>query len=87
MRSWPLTAYGGVLASCVPSCGNQGAYSSFGVSGGHLNPALTLAFAMLRRVRWRDVPAYLAGQFMGSFLAAVLSFVIYTDGTPNGAGV
>jgi glycerol uptake facilitator protein len=47
------------------------------VSGGHLNPAMTLAFAVYRRLPWREVVPYWTGQFAGAFCAAALVFVIF----------
>ncbi|MHB8529619.1 MAG: MIP/aquaporin family protein [Caulobacteraceae bacterium] len=41
------------------------------VSGAHLNPAVTLAFAARRNFPWRRVPAYVAAQIAGAVLAAV----------------
>lgn len=41
------------------------------VSGAHLNPAVTLAFALRRDFPWRRVPGYLLAQFAGAILAAV----------------
>jgi aquaporin Z len=40
------------------------------VSGAHLNPAVTLAFALRRNFPWARVPAYLAAQFVGGVAAA-----------------
>ena len=37
------------------------------ISGAHFNPAVTLADASQGGIRWRDVPAYLAAQFVGAF--------------------
>lgn len=41
------------------------------VSGAHLNPAVTLAFALRKDFPWRRVPGYLLAQLLGSILAAV----------------
>lgn len=41
------------------------------VSGAHLNPAVTLAFAVRRNFPWRRVPSYLVAQTIGG-IAAVL---------------
>jgi aquaporin Z len=40
------------------------------VSGAHLNPAVTIAFALRRNFPWRRVPGYVGAQFAGSVLAA-----------------
>ena len=42
------------------------------VSGAHLNPAVTVAFAMRRDFPWRRVPFYIVAQLLGAILAAVL---------------
>lgn len=41
------------------------------VSGAHINPAVTLAFALRRDFPWRRVPGYWAAQFLGAVLAAL----------------
>src|SRR5215210_4824478 len=48
-----------------------------GISGAHLNPAITVALAAWSRFRWADVPAYAAGQLAGAFLAAATLFLLY----------
>jgi aquaporin Z len=40
------------------------------VSGAHLNPIVSIAFAMRGDFRWRRVPAYIAAQVIGALLAA-----------------
>lgn len=42
------------------------------VSGAHLNPAVTLAFALRRNFPWRRVPGYLLAQALGGIAAALL---------------
>ncbi len=42
------------------------------VSGAHLNPAVSVAFALRGNFPWRRVPAYVAAQFAGSVLAVLL---------------
>jgi aquaporin Z len=42
------------------------------VSGAHLNPAVTLAFALRRNFPWRRVPGYIIAQLIGGIGAAVL---------------
>ena len=46
-------------------------------SGAHINPAVTLATAVIGNTEWGDVPAYLAGQFVGAFIGATLVFLAY----------
>ncbi len=41
------------------------------VSGAHLNPAVTLAFAVRRNFPWKRVPGYIVGQVIGGICAAV----------------
>ncbi len=47
------------------------------ISGAHLNPAVTLGFAVARRFAWRDVPGYLGAQFIGALAASLLLHVLY----------
>lgn len=42
------------------------------VSGAHLNPVVTVAFALRRDFHWRRVPGYLAAQLVGGLLACLL---------------
>jgi len=53
---------------------------SSGVSGGHLNPAVSVALASLGKLPWRKVPHYLAGQYLGAFTASCTVFLAYWDG-------
>jgi aquaporin Z len=41
------------------------------VSGAHLNPAVTLAFAVRRNFPWKRVPGYIVGQLIGGIGAAI----------------
>ena len=47
-------------------------YAFGDVSGAHLNPAVTTAFAAARRFPWREVPAYFGAQLAGAFAASGL---------------
>ena len=53
---------------------------SVGVSGGHINPALTVALAAVGKVSWRKVPHYLLAQYLGAIIGAALVFFVYWDG-------
>jgi len=48
-----------------------------GISGAHINPAITVALATWGKFSWRDVPAYIAAQMAGAFLAAATLFALY----------
>ncbi len=47
------------------------------ISGAHLNPAMTIAFALWGRHRWSWVLPYILGQWVGAFLAAGVLFLIF----------
>jgi len=60
------------------------------VSGAHMNPAVTLAFAAIRHFPWKQVPIYAAAQLTGAISAAftlrVLLHPIKHIGTTSPAG-
>jgi MIP family channel proteins len=58
----------------------MGCYVSAGVSGAHLNPAVTLAAAVHRGFPWRKVGPYVVGQFAGAFVAAAVVYLTYREG-------
>ncbi|WP_020117364.1 MIP/aquaporin family protein [Streptomyces canus] len=67
---WVVIAFGwgfGVLA---------GAYTAAPLSGGHLNPAVTIGIAV-DTGDWDQVPVYIAGQMVGAMLGAVLCWLTY----------
>ncbi|MFF4275425.1 MIP/aquaporin family protein [Streptomyces sp. NPDC001536] len=67
---WVVITFGwgfGVLA---------GAYTAAPLSGGHLNPAVTLGIAV-DTGDWDQVPLYIAGQMVGAILGAVLCWLVY----------
>ncbi|MFC6882483.1 MULTISPECIES: MIP/aquaporin family protein [Actinomadura] len=49
-----------------------GAYTAMRVSGAHLNPAITLAFAVFRDFSWRKAGPYIAAQTAGAFVGALI---------------
>lgn len=59
---------------------------SFGdVSGAHLNPAVTLGFAVARRLPWREVLPYIFAQLSGAFAASGLLKLLFPAATTLGA--
>jgi aquaporin Z len=55
------------------------------VSGAHLNPAVSVAFALRGDFPWRRVPGYIAAQFAGAVLATLLLWALI--GRHGGAGL
>ncbi|MEI5099654.1 MIP/aquaporin family protein [Streptomyces sp. PmtG] len=53
------------------------AYLAGGVSGAHLNPAVTIGLAVEGGTKWNDVPLYLASQLLGAMIGAVLMWATY----------
>ena len=51
--------------------------ASFLGSQGHLNPAVTIGFATFGYFPWSEVLPYLAGQFLGAFVGAILVIIQY----------
>ncbi|HZB35821.1 MAG TPA: MIP/aquaporin family protein [Gaiellaceae bacterium] len=47
------------------------------ISGAHINPAVTIGFALTDVTQWDDVHKYLLGQFAGAFIGGVLVFLAY----------
>ncbi|KIK66866.1 hypothetical protein GYMLUDRAFT_239088 [Collybiopsis luxurians FD-317 M1] len=54
-----------------------GVWVSGGISGGHINPAVTLAFATWRGFPWKKVPGYIFGQLMGGVVGAAIVYANY----------
>ncbi|SBS31826.1 Glycerol uptake facilitator protein [Marinomonas spartinae] len=52
-------------------------YAVGGVSGAHINPAVTLALATFMGFEWRKVPFFIIAQFIGSALGASLTYFLY----------
>src|SRR4029434_6168516 len=55
----------------------MGIYASAGVSGAHLNPAVTLALAVHRAFPWSKVVPYSIAQIAGAFAASALVYATY----------
>ncbi|GII25257.1 MIP/aquaporin family protein [Planosporangium mesophilum] len=52
-------------------------YAFSRTSGAHINPAVSIALASVRRFPWRDVPAYVVAQLVGAVLGALLIVAVY----------
>ncbi|MBC3538885.1 MIP/aquaporin family protein [Rufibacter sediminis] len=61
---WALSVFAGVVIA--------GPYS-----GAHLNPAVTLALAIVGKFAWDQVGLYIAAQMLGAILGALLVWLIY----------
>jgi glycerol uptake facilitator protein len=48
-----------------------------GISGAHINPAISVALALWGRFPWRLVAPYVVSQIAGAFLAAAILFMFY----------
>jgi aquaporin Z len=62
------------------------------VSGAHLNPAVTLGFALRGDFPWRRVPGYVLAELLGSTLAVLLLWAMFgkvgsLGATEPGAGI
>lgn len=55
----------------------MGIYVSGTISGAHLNPAVTLAFATTGRFPWSKCLHYMLAQFAGAFVGAGIVFAVY----------
>lgn len=85
----------GVVAQVVLSQQTAGAYLSInlawglavtmacyvagGVSGAHLNPAVTVSLAVHRGFPWRQVGPYVAAQMAGAFVASAVVYLTYLE--------
>eukprot|EP00771_Trimastix_marina_P004241 gnl/Trimastix_PCT/989.p2 GENE.gnl/Trimastix_PCT/989~~gnl/Trimastix_PCT/989.p2 ORF type:complete len:298 (+),score=57.65 gnl/Trimastix_PCT/989:100-993(+) len=74
--------YGGWLSSSLAWAAGVtfGVFVSMGVSGAHLNPAVTVAMVVHRRLRpWWKVFTYSIAQLLGAFVASAIVFGVYHD--------
>ena len=55
----------------------MGVYAVGSISGAHLNPAVTIAMAVIGNLAWAEVAPYIAAQMIGAFLGAVLVWIAY----------
>lgn len=55
----------------------MGIYAVGTYSGAHLNPAVTVSFAMIGTFSWVDVPTYILGQLLGAIIGASIVSMHY----------
>lgn len=54
-------------------------YAFADISGGHFNPAVTIAFAYAKKFPWKKVPLYCASQIAGGLLASLMLLFLFPD--------
>jgi glycerol uptake facilitator protein len=74
---WLLITWGWALAVVFA------VYTVGGVTGGHINPAITLGAALRGGLPWRKVPGYWAAQVLGAFVGAALVYLVYHNAIDN----
>lgn len=68
---WIVITTGWAMAVAV------GVYAVGRISGAHLNPAITVSYALIGRFSWAHVLPYVGGQLIGAFVGAVLVWIVY----------
>jgi glycerol uptake facilitator len=68
---WLLITWGWAMAVTL------GVYVAGGVSGAHINPAVTIALAVRRGFPWRKVIPYSVAQIFGAFVGAAIVYLVY----------
>ena len=72
--NWNTIAFGWGFAVVIA------VYVAGGVTGAHINPAVTVAMAVKRGFPWGKVAPYILAQLVGAFLGAAAVYLIYRDG-------
>jgi glycerol uptake facilitator protein len=68
---WIVISFGWAMGVFV------GVYCSAAASKAHLNPAVTLAFAVLGKISWGLVPIYIGAQFLGAMAGSAVAWLCY----------
>ncbi|XP_072250367.1 aquaporin-10a [Leuresthes tenuis] len=61
-------------------------YLTKGISGAHLNPAVTLSFCVLRKVEWRKLVPYCLVQVLGAYVASGVVYLVYYEAIMDYSG-
>lgn len=64
----------------------MGIHVAGGISGAHMNAAVTFTNCALGRMAWKKFPVYVLGQFLGSFSAAATTYLIFYGAINHFAG-
>jgi glycerol uptake facilitator protein len=74
---WIVITFGWAMAVAVA------VYSVGQFSGAHINPAVTIAFAVTNQFEWALVPGYIIAQFLGAFVGGVIVWLAYLAHWPE----
>jgi len=68
---WIVISFGWAMAVFI------GVYCSAASSKAHLNPAVTIAFAVLGKFPWASVPLYIAAQMLGAMVGSLVAWLCF----------
>lgn len=80
-NEWIVIALGWGLAVML------GIYVAGAISGAHINPAVTLAFAVRGKLPWSKVVPYWVAQVLGAFVAALILYFVYQGALVHALGL
>ena len=67
-----LLGFGAIIATVIISPVGR-------ISGAHINPAVSLAFALRGDLAWRHLPLIITGQLIGGWLGAIAALAVWRD--------
>jgi glycerol uptake facilitator protein len=68
---WLLITFGWMFAVVM------GIYVAGGITGAHLNPAVTLGLAVRRKFPWNKVLPYMGAELVGAIFGALIVYMVY----------